>query len=174
MNLEMLARHPLADLIDRYKKEVTPTKRGAVQEKYRLGVVKADKVATLNIKSITSADVAAFRDRRLCKVKPVTARHDLCALSGVFEHARREWSYPAVFNRHNRRLDANPSATCATSAASGSSNASGNSSWLECYLIGNNRPGTAGQHYISKAVVCQYFVCQVGSSNASGILELLY
>lgn len=84
----------LADLIDRYKKEVTPTKRGAVQEKYRLGVVRADKVATLNIKSITSADVAAFRDRRLGKVKPVTARHDLCALSGVFEHARLEWSYP--------------------------------------------------------------------------------
>lgn len=84
----------LADLIDRYKKEVTPTKRGAVQEKYRLGVVRADKIATLNIKSITSADVAAFRDRRLGKVKPVTARHDLCALSGVFEHARLEWSYP--------------------------------------------------------------------------------
>ena len=84
----------LADLIDRYKKEVTPTKRGAAQEKYRLGVIKADKVATLNIKSINSAEVAAFRDRRMAKVKPITARHDLCVLSGVFEHARLEWSYP--------------------------------------------------------------------------------
>lgn len=83
----------LADLIDRYKKEVTPTKRGASREKYRLDGIKADKVASLNIKTITSADVAAFRDRRMLKVKPITARHDLCAISGVFEHARLEWSY---------------------------------------------------------------------------------
>jgi len=83
----------LADLIDRYKKEVTPTKRGASREKYRLDVIKADKVASLNIKTITSADVAAFRDRRMVTVKPITARHDLCAMSGVFEHARLEWSY---------------------------------------------------------------------------------
>lgn len=84
----------LADLIDRYKKEVTPSKRGAYQEKYRLGVISADKIATLNIKSISPAEVAAFRDRRLAKVKPITARHDLCTLSGVLEHARLEWSYP--------------------------------------------------------------------------------
>lgn len=83
----------LAELLDRYKKEVTPSKRGGTQEKYRIGVIEADKVATMNIKSITSADVAAFRDRRLAKVKPITARHDLCALSAVFEHARLEWSF---------------------------------------------------------------------------------
>lgn len=84
----------LADLIDRYKKEVTPSKRGGEQEKYRLGVIKADKVASLNIKTITPAEVAAFRDRRLVKVKPITVLHDLCAMSAVFEHARLEWSYP--------------------------------------------------------------------------------
>jgi len=83
----------LADLLDRYEKEVTPSKRGAYQEKYRLGVIKADKVAALSIKSVTPAEVAAFRDRRLAKVKPITVLHDLCALSGVFEHARLEWSY---------------------------------------------------------------------------------
>lgn len=83
----------LADLIDRYQKEVTPTKRSATGEKYRLNVIKADKVASLNIKTITSADVAGFRDRRLAKVKPTTARHDLFTVSAVFEHARLEWSY---------------------------------------------------------------------------------
>lgn len=71
----------LADLIDRYKKEVTPTKRGALQERYRLGVIEADKLAGMNIKAITSAEVAAFRDRRLVTVKPITARHDLCTLT---------------------------------------------------------------------------------------------
>lgn len=83
----------LADLIDRYVKEVTPCKRGAFQEKYRMGVIKADKAASLKVRSITPAEIAAFRDRRLTKVKPVTVLHDLCTLSAVFEHARLEWSY---------------------------------------------------------------------------------
>lgn len=108
----------LADLIDRYIKEVTPTKRGAFQEKYRLGVIKADKIASLNIKAINSAEVAAFRDRRLITVKPITARHDLCAMSAVFEHARLEWSYaitnpvrgirkPSMGQGRDRRLNGN-------------------------------------------------------------------
>lgn len=84
----------LGDLLDRYIKEVTPSKRGGAQEKYRLGVIKADKIAKLKIKAITPVAVAGFRDRRLLKVKPVTARHDLIALSSVLEHARLEWSYP--------------------------------------------------------------------------------
>jgi integrase len=84
----------LTDLLDRYEKEVTPSKRGAPQEKYRLAVIRRDKIASLNIKSITSAEVAAFRDRRLAKVKPITVLHDLCTLSAVFEHARLEWSFP--------------------------------------------------------------------------------
>jgi len=108
----------LAELIDRYIKEVTPTKRGVFQEKYRLGVIKADKIANLNIKAITSAEVAAFRDRRLSKVKPIPARHDLCAMSAVFEHARLEWSYvitnpvrgirkPSMGQGRDRRLNGN-------------------------------------------------------------------
>jgi len=106
----------LAELIDRYKREVTPTKRGALQERYRLGVIEADKLASMNIKSITSAEVAAFRDRRLARVKPITARHDLCTLSAVFEHARLEWSYaitnpvrgirkPSMGHGRERRLE---------------------------------------------------------------------
>lgn len=106
----------LTELIDRYKREVTPTKRGALQERYRLGVIEADKLASMNIKSITSAEVAAFRDRRLATVKPITARHDLCTLSAVFEHARLEWSYaitnpvrgirkPSMGHGRERRLE---------------------------------------------------------------------
>lgn len=84
----------LGDLLDRYIKEVTPTKRGGAQEKYRLGVIKADKIAQLKIMAVTPVAVAGFRDRRLLKVKPITARHDIIALSSVLEHARLEWSYP--------------------------------------------------------------------------------
>jgi integrase len=87
---------PLLSLLDRYEKEVTPSKKGATQEKYRLAVLRSDRLAKLALKAITSNEVAAFRDRRLQVVKPVTTLHDLCTLSAVLEHARLEWSMPII------------------------------------------------------------------------------
>ena len=84
----------LADLIDRYLKEVTPHKKGAKQEAYRLKGIKADRIATLKAKDLSPLEVAAYRDRRLKECKPVTVLHDLCVLSAVIEHARLEWSVP--------------------------------------------------------------------------------
>lgn len=84
----------VGDLIARYVNEVTPTKKGAKAEKNRLNAIKADKLGAIAVKDVTPVVVAAYRDRRLKAVKPVTALHDLCALSAVFEHARLEWSVP--------------------------------------------------------------------------------
>lgn len=84
----------LSDLISRYLIEVTPSKKGAAQERYRLSVLKADKIAGQLAKTLSAADIAGFRDRRLKVVKPVTTLHDLCTLSAVFEHARLEWCIP--------------------------------------------------------------------------------
>lgn len=91
---EDLVNVTLSELLDRYKVEVTPSKRGAAQEVHRLAVIKADKIAGLTARLVTPAAVAAFRDRRLAKVKATTVVHDLCTLSAVFEHARLEWSIP--------------------------------------------------------------------------------
>ncbi len=82
---------PLSALLTRYEDEVTPSKKGASQEHYRLAVLKADKIANQPAKDLGAADIAGFRDRRLKEVKPVTVLHDLCTLSAVFEHARLEW-----------------------------------------------------------------------------------
>jgi integrase len=95
---EYLAHDPALDqalghLFDRYEREVTPSKKGSAQEKYRLAVLRADKLSALPLKALTPVEVAAFRDRRLQVVKPVTALHDLCVLSAVLEHARLEWGY---------------------------------------------------------------------------------
>lgn len=83
-------------LVSRYEQEVTPQKKGAAQERYRLAVIRADELGRLPVKDVTPARVAAFRDRRLKTVKPVTVLHDLCTLSAVFEHARLEWSMPII------------------------------------------------------------------------------
>lgn len=84
----------LAELIDRYKKEVTPSKKSAAQEEYRLAMIKRDPISKLDASMITACDAAEFRDRRLKKVKPTTVHHDLCTLSAVFEQARLEWFLP--------------------------------------------------------------------------------
>lgn len=86
----------LSELLSKYEIEVTPSKKGAAQERYRLAVLKADKIANQPAKDLGAADIAAFRDRRLKVVKPVTTLHDLCTLSAVFEHARLEWCMPII------------------------------------------------------------------------------
>ena len=86
----------LSQLLSRYEAEVTPSKKGAAQERYRLAVLKADKIANLPAKDLGATAIAGFRDRRLKTVKPVTVLHDLCTLSAVFEHARLEWSMPLI------------------------------------------------------------------------------
>lgn len=84
----------LGDLIDRYEREVTPSKKGSAQERYRLAIIKRDPISNLDTQEFNATDAAAFRERRLNKVKPVTVHHDLCTLSAVLEHARLEWFLP--------------------------------------------------------------------------------
>lgn len=86
----------LSELLARYEIEVTPTKKGAAQERYRLAVLKADKIAGQPAKDLSAADIAGFRDRRIKVVKQITTLHDLCTLSAVFEHARLEWCMQIV------------------------------------------------------------------------------
>ena len=87
---------PLSALLTKYEQEVTPSKKGASQEVYRLAVLRADQIAKLIAKDLKPADIAGFRDRRLKVVKPVTVLHDLCTLSAVLEHARLEWEMAII------------------------------------------------------------------------------
>src|SRR5574337_1947121 len=48
----------LAEAIERYRVEVTPTKKGAKQEQYRLNVLRRSSLARQSLASIRSADVA--------------------------------------------------------------------------------------------------------------------
>jgi hypothetical protein len=114
----------LADAIDRYRKEVTPGKKGAKQESYRLDLLLESPLAKLSLASIRTADVAQFRNQRLkgatwrvgrrrgvrnpdaakftrnesewrCKpVSGATVRAELSLLSTIFKIARKEWSMP--------------------------------------------------------------------------------
>ena len=81
------------ELIDRYQAEVTPTKKGADREVFRLRVVLRSRLAALAVSRVRSADVSEFRNQRTKDgASANTVRNDLNTLSAVFEWARSELS----------------------------------------------------------------------------------
>lgn len=82
----------LSEALHRYKRDVSPSKAGQRWEELRLD--KFDRelewVGEL-MDSITSEQIARWRDARLKVVKTATVRREMTLLSSVFELARREW-----------------------------------------------------------------------------------
>ena len=81
----------LMPIVDRYVEEVTPTKKGDSQERYRAKLFSKTKLADMQIKKITGEAVTQYRDARLKKVSTNTVRLELAFLSVVFEQGRKEW-----------------------------------------------------------------------------------
>lgn len=81
----------LMPMLERYVAEVTPTKKGESQERYRAAQLMKTKLADLFMDKITGEVVAKYRDQRLTQVSNNTVRLELAFLSVVFEQARKEW-----------------------------------------------------------------------------------
>ena len=73
----------LSELLQRYSKEITPAKRGAAIEMYRLRRLINDPISSLSIDQLTSQALASFRDKRLrdghraCQLDLILIRHCL-------------------------------------------------------------------------------------------------
>jgi len=81
----------LRSMLERYVCEVTPTKKGESQERYRAAQMMKTKLADLFLDKITGEVVAKYRDQRLTEVSNNTVRLELAFLSVVFEQSRKEW-----------------------------------------------------------------------------------
>ena len=81
----------LMPMLERYVAEVTPTKKGESQERYRAAQLMKTKLADLFMDKISGEAVAKYRDQRLTQVSNNTVRLELAFLSVVFEQARKEW-----------------------------------------------------------------------------------
>lgn len=93
----------LLEALDRYERQVTPTKRGQQQERSRLNTWRRSELAHRTLASIRGADLAKWRDRRLADgASPTTARNDLALLSNLFTVADREWGMEGLMNPVNR------------------------------------------------------------------------
>lgn len=90
-----IAEHTsFGDVIRRYMKEITPEKRGCIDETIRLTATLRLKVCKYSMANLTPEVLADYRDERLKSCQPSTVVRDLAALSSIINHARREWSFP--------------------------------------------------------------------------------
>lgn len=88
----------LADLLDRYGQTITPTKKGATSESYRLRVLRAHRISTLSLDQLTASEVCSYRDHRLGLVSPSSVRRELAVLQHCLEIARKEWGVALARN----------------------------------------------------------------------------
>lgn len=109
-------RTTLAEALERYEREVSPRKKGAEQEAYRVRALRRLPLAKMTLARIRGADIAAFRDAELELLAPSTVVKHLALLSNLFEIARKEWGVevdnpvrqigkPKFDNSRTRRLE---------------------------------------------------------------------
>lgn len=78
-------------LLERYNKDVTPTKRGADTEKVRIGTLQRDDLAKYKLSALSPMVLADWRDRRLAAgCAGSTVNRELNVISAVFNYARKE------------------------------------------------------------------------------------
>ncbi len=94
----VLDRTSMRDLLDRYRREVTPSKRGSASEEKRLDGFLRQPWASKPLSKITPQVFSRYRDERLKVVSPGTVIRDLGLLRSIFEVARLEWDMPVPEN----------------------------------------------------------------------------
>lgn len=84
---------PFRDLLDRYAREVSPTKRGVRWEQIRLAKLSRDRIADVPLPRLSSESFADWRDRRLIEVSPASVIREWNLLSSACNIAVREWRW---------------------------------------------------------------------------------
>lgn len=86
----------VADLFDRYSREVSPSKGGWRWEQIRLAMLAP--FFQIPIQALDSAVIAEWRDRRLKQVSASTVNRELNLISAVLTRAIKEWRLPLPAN----------------------------------------------------------------------------
>ena len=87
----------LHDLIDRYRREITPAKKSRDTKEVRLARLMRDPIASLTVQKLTAHELALFRDRRI-KDGIRTCQYDLVLIRHILEIARKEWNLGLAVN----------------------------------------------------------------------------
>jgi integrase len=78
------------EVLQRYEEEILPSKRGQASDKSRLKTLH-DAFGAYNLASVTSTQVAKFRDQRLKVVGPQSVIHEMNLLNRVLKATTMDW-----------------------------------------------------------------------------------
>lgn len=95
--------------LERYEKEVLPTKRGEASDKSRIKTLK-EAFGNFKLASLTSTEIAKFRDQRLKIVSAQSVIHEINLLNRVLKTASMDWgiALPGGVPTANVRKPAKP------------------------------------------------------------------
>lgn len=89
-----LSRITLGELVERYRDEIVPTKKGHEVEGYILNAFLRDPLAKRKLSELRLSDWTAYRDRRLRTISGKSLARELSPLRNMFTIARDEWEVP--------------------------------------------------------------------------------
>ncbi|MCZ8105786.1 MAG: site-specific integrase [Burkholderiales bacterium] len=81
----------MAQILTRYRDEVSPRKRSAVSEVARINAILRRDICHRTLALLTTSDVAQYREARLRTVAAATVTRELNLLSHVVDTATRDW-----------------------------------------------------------------------------------
>lgn len=87
---------PFSALLEKYRDEVSITKRGERWERLRLELIMRDPLAGVRLNEISERDIAEWRDRRLKVVSEASVRREWNLLSHACSVAVKEWKWLTV------------------------------------------------------------------------------
>lgn len=79
------------DMLERYAREVSPTKKGGRWEMIRIEKFQKDPIARISMAALRPSDFADWRDQRLREVAPGSVNREMVLMSSALNVARRDW-----------------------------------------------------------------------------------
>ncbi|HEY8102856.1 MAG TPA: site-specific integrase [Burkholderiaceae bacterium] len=78
-------------VLERYRTEISVTKRGWREESSRLANLRKHSIAKKSLANLSSSDIVGYREGRIKVVSPTTVNKELALLSRVIDTARKDW-----------------------------------------------------------------------------------
>ena len=98
----------VGDLLRKYKREVTPQKKGQNPERYRLRVLQRSRLSGVSLSELKPHHITKFREDRLKDVSAGTVLKDLSLLSAVINTGTTEWGLENVLRSNPVSLISKP------------------------------------------------------------------
>lgn len=88
----------LKQVLTRYADSVSPKKRSSVSEVARINALLRRDIVHRTLATLSSSDLATYRDERLKVVSPATVIRELNTISHALDTARRDWGIHLIEN----------------------------------------------------------------------------